>query len=82
MATATIIHAHTDSQLAHIWATVPEGGAIGTVEYHATTPLVDGQGNPKSIAQLQLDLTNALKAIRSQQLANRGILGLPPTLTV
>ncbi len=82
MATATIIHAHIDSQLAHLWATVTEGGVRGTVKYHATTPLFDTEGYPKDSDQLQADLINALKNIRAAQLAAHPLLGLPKTLTV
>ncbi len=82
MATATVIACHKDAFRAYLYATVPEGGVIGTVEYHASTPLLDAQGNPKSTAQLQADLTAALAAIRNQQLATHQALPISGTLQV
>jgi hypothetical protein len=83
MATATIVNVWKDARNAYVAATVPEGGAAGTVEYIAAAPLSDGQGNPKGTAQLKADLTAALTLVRNAQLAAvLPVAGISGTVTV
>ena len=82
MATATLVAAWQDATYANVAAAVNEGAVIGLVEYIAKTPLLDDQGNAKSDGQLQTDLTAALHAIRTAQMAAKTPLGLSGTVTI
>jgi hypothetical protein len=82
MATATIVSVTKDASNAYVAATVNEGGAAGLVEYHASTPLLDAQGNAKTTAQLKTDLTAALVAVRNAQIAAPTPLAISGAVTV
>lgn len=84
MATATIVTAWKDSTNAYVSAFVDEGGQTGRVEYGPVqTPLVDGQGNAKTNAQLKAELIAALSALRNKPLAaNTVVLPITGTVTV
>lgn len=68
MAAGTIVAAWEDTVNAHVAIRVAEGGAIGTVEYIVSTPLVDASGNVLTVPQLKTNLLAAISALRAQQL--------------
>lgn len=68
MATGTIIAVWKDAVLAHA-AVAVTGDAPAVVEYQGSTPLLDGTGAAKSLAQLKIDLTAAVKAQRDAALS-------------
>lgn len=80
MTTGTIIAAWKDNDNAHIVVSVQGdatyGGKAVAVEYHASAPLVDSQGQAKDGPTLKEELTDAVKAQRQAQAAAPSALAL------
>lgn len=79
---ATIVKSWKDANNGYLSVVVAEGGALGNIEYSASTPLLDAAGNPKSVAQVKSDIVAALKAKRDAQLNGNIDLGLTGTVTL
>lgn len=82
MPSATITAAWKDDTTAYATALVAEGGKRGNVEYNASTPLLDGQGNAKSNVTLKSDLVAALKSQRDAQTVTTTLLAISGTITI
>jgi hypothetical protein len=77
---ATVVKAWKDSANAYLAAVVAEQG--GAVEYTASTPLLDADGNQKSAAQLKTDIIAAVKAKRDAQVTAPVALPITGTITL
>jgi len=83
MATATLVKVWKDQTYAYAAASVVGDDPLGATEYIAKTPLVDGNNNPYSAAQLKTNLTAALSAVRSAALAQpTNLPSISGTITV
>lgn len=86
MATGTIIAAWKDSASAHLVVRVDAdatyGGKAVAVEYHASVPLADSQGQDKDGPTLKAELTEAVKEQRKKQTATTSGLAVSGMVTV
>jgi hypothetical protein len=84
MATATVVSAwkSPDGSTAYLAASVAGDDPAGAVEYVASTPAKDGQGNALPLATIKANLVAALSAQRNAQRAQAGSLAISGTVTV
>jgi hypothetical protein len=85
MATGKIVSAWKDESNAYLAVRVAEGGAMGNVEYVASTPLeeeVDKVKTVKPNAQLKTELVAAVKAQRDKQVGGKAAVPISGDVTL
>jgi hypothetical protein len=83
MATATIIgNVTVQNNMVSVCVQVAEGGNTGNVQYCASVPAVDANGNALSQATVKANLIFALQAVRNAQINPPTTLPISGTVTL